>query len=977
MNRNQDVRARHGRTAKLTCNTAFAVAAILAAAAQAAAPADELQEIIVTGTSIRGVAPVGANVITIDREAIEATGAQTMQQILSSVPSVTGFGNAAQGDFGSADGAGTFAPTIHGLGASASNQTLILIDGRRLPLSGINHTLADPTVIAPLAIERVEVLSEGASAVYGSDATAGVLNFITRRRFNGFEATGQATFGDEYSGHNIGAIWGNTWDTGSVMASYNFSNRSNLAYADRDFTRADQRYRGGGNFATFDCGPATMQGLTGNTAQANNVYSFPYSGAPIPVGNGQNGTCDPNAAADLLPESDRHNMLVKIEKSVGDALTLTADIVYSKQTIETAISRGNVSLANVWGSGAPTAGQNNPFFDGGTSGLTAGRVNFRADELLGPGARQNAGAEAFFVSMGAEYELPGDWVGSLGFTTGKDDSFQRRTGALCTSCAVLALNGTTLNSGSATSPSTPGSSTIVLNTPLTTANALDVWRPRATNRTSQAVLTQLTDSEQVFDAHQTMRDYVLKFDGPLFGLPGGDVRAAVGAEYIIYDMNQEVQRAGNTGPASRNSTTTFLDYGRDVTSAFLEVLVPIVGPDNQLPLVRRLDFNVSGRYDDYSDFGDTTNPKYALTWQPVNGLSIRANYSESFTAPALTSRGNANGTTAESSIAGGPTASIPVSIYPLAAQLPGCATATNCNVGGASGISGIQINGGNKDLVPQTGESYSFGFDFAPAALPGLRISATYWNIDLLGGITAPQITAAMAAPGLNQLVQIYPTPLTPNSPEIQALIAAGLNLNVSLPAQIYYTYSFQQRNAFNVFADGIDAEVQYRFDTGIGAFNVGAAVSRKLGFDQQFGDGPIFDVLNTVGINTTFPSNKMAGRLSFGWGRNGLSADVFVNYTGSYVYRGNSASPPFTLTRNSANVVTGGGQPVDSQTTIDMHVAYEFGGEGILGGAEFFLDGNNVFDEEPNAFNVAAGYDNFNANPIGRTLTVGIRKSW
>ena len=105
---------------------------------------------------------------------------------------------AAPAGFQSFDGAGSYTPTLHGLGASASNGTLILIDGHRLPLSGINHTLADPSVIAPLAIERVEILPDGASAVYGSDAVAGVLNFITRRNFEGFEGNVQAAFADGY-----------------------------------------------------------------------------------------------------------------------------------------------------------------------------------------------------------------------------------------------------------------------------------------------------------------------------------------------------------------------------------------------------------------------------------------------------------------------------------------------------------------------------------------------------------------------------------------------------------------------------------------------------------------------------------------------------------------------------------------------------------------------------------------------------------
>ena len=176
-----------------------------------------LEEVVVTGTSLHGVAPVGANLMTIGRPAIEASGAQTIQQVLRSVPAITGFGNSGQGGFQSFDGAGAYTPTIHGLGASASNSTLVLIDGHRLPLSGINHTLADPNVIAPLAIERVEILPDGASSVYGSDAVAGVLNFVTRPKFSGFEGSLQTAMGnDGYSTTSAGFIGGVTSDVGSV-----------------------------------------------------------------------------------------------------------------------------------------------------------------------------------------------------------------------------------------------------------------------------------------------------------------------------------------------------------------------------------------------------------------------------------------------------------------------------------------------------------------------------------------------------------------------------------------------------------------------------------------------------------------------------------------------------------------------------------------------------------------------------------------
>ena len=125
------------------------------AAAQDASGQGGLEEIVVTGSSLRGVAPVGSNLVVVGRGEIEETGAQTVQQLLKTVPSVVGLQSAGQAAYGSFDGAGTNAPTIHGLGASASNSTLILLNGHRMPVSGINHVLADPYIVAPLALEHV------------------------------------------------------------------------------------------------------------------------------------------------------------------------------------------------------------------------------------------------------------------------------------------------------------------------------------------------------------------------------------------------------------------------------------------------------------------------------------------------------------------------------------------------------------------------------------------------------------------------------------------------------------------------------------------------------------------------------------------------------------------------------------------------------------------------------------------------------
>ncbi len=204
--------------------TMWATAAMAQAAPAAAANtqvAETIETVTVTGTSIRGiVAPVGDNVITVDRDTIEATGANDVQQLMTTIPSVTGFGNPGQGGFGSADGSGTNAPTIHSLGASASNSTLILVDDHRIPLSGLAHSLADPSTIPTIALQRVEVLADGASSIYGSDAVAGVINFITRRNYEGAETDVEYGDGLEYNQFTASQIIGTRWDHGSVMAAY-------------------------------------------------------------------------------------------------------------------------------------------------------------------------------------------------------------------------------------------------------------------------------------------------------------------------------------------------------------------------------------------------------------------------------------------------------------------------------------------------------------------------------------------------------------------------------------------------------------------------------------------------------------------------------------------------------------------------------------------------------------------------------------
>jgi iron complex outermembrane receptor protein len=922
----------------------------------------ELEQIVVTGTSIRGVAPVGANVITLDQTAIRKAGAQTVQQLLTTVPQITGFNNYGQGSFGSADPSGTNAPTIHSLGASASNGTLILVDGHRLPLSGVTRTLADPNIIAPAALERVEVLPDGASAIYGSDAVAGVINFITRRRFNGAEISGQVGFGDEYRNAAVNAVIGKTWDRGSALLAYGYSYRSNLVNGNRDFYRTDLRSLGGSNYNTFGCGPAAVQpGAAGGTT----LFLAPYTGAGV---SSANPSCNYSYDVDTLPEEKRHNVYARIEQKVGDRLTLSGDLAYARRRDRQEMMVGSVSNVVVYGPGSTApggAGQINPFFQG-PAGATVERVNFAADQLF-PNSLNRAGANTVFGTLRAEYDLGSAWRAELSGVLGQDKSHSNNYGVLCASCLILGLNGTTNVAGSPTTPTFPtrtGPSAFVTNLPLTSANAIDVWNPAGSNRTSPATLAGLLDNNTL-DARQRFQNLKFVVGGPVFDLPGGPVRVSAGAEGLRYTMRQHMVATANGGPITANAIRTDLGFTRKVYALFAETVVPLVGEGNAMPGVQRLSLSGAVRYDHYDDFGGATNPKVAAEWGVIDGLSFRGSYGTSFTAPALTSRGDdVFGITTDSNFGVSAQQVLPGN-FPGANTLPGCAAVTatgSCNIGGANAAGGIQLNGGNRALKPQIGDTWSLGADWRPKFLSGFRLNVTYWAAKYKGLIAAPSFSQVVASPGLYGALILNPT-----AAQIAAA-TAGLRQTSALPTNINFIYSFQQRNLSNLDASGVDLDARYAFSTGFGDWVVGAAASQKLKFAQQYGEGtPYLSRLNVVGINATFSSIRLAARGMIGWSLDNWTATLFFNHTGGYW---NRTSP--------AIAVSGArGQRVASYTTIDGHLSYDIKADGWLSDTQLFADAKNLFDQDPPFANMTGGYNLQDSNPIGRVIAFGVRKAW
>ena len=703
------------------------------------------------------------------------------------------------------------------------------------------------------------------------------------------------------------------------------------------------------------------------------TYYTPYTAAGVVAGD-----CDPSLHADLLASEQRHSVFATIQQDVGDRLTLTGDLIYSERENDQVVPRGNAS-ATMFGPGAANAAQVSPFFrlpTGVAPGTTSIAVNFSADALLGPGAHIKSDVETVYGRFDADYELTDSWSFNAGLLVGLDSARQQNFGQLC----VLVLQSRDQRHDERRRQHDgavgPGQTTVVLNTPLTAANALDPFG----NGTSAAVLAALTDSGQIQVGDQTIKNLYFKFDGDLFSMRGGDAQLAVGGELIDYQLDQDIVRPNNTGPASTGSAQLFIPYDRDVKSAYAELYLPLIGEQQDIPAVRSFAVNLSTRYDDYSDVGSTTNPKIAFNWGIVDAVMLRANYAEAFVAPALTSRGaNQFGLTGESGFSGiagqglpGGPPTISTASFPSAIGIPGClAGSTTCSL---NNVTGLFLTGGSGTLQPQTGKSWSLGVDITPMGAPGLRVSLTKWINELRGGITAPVPSLALGSSDLSGLIQFFPAGATPAQ---IAAAAAGLPQTGALNANTFFIYNFQQRNVLNLDVEGLDFAVNYEFDAGGGSMNVGAALTHKTKFDQFFGaNGTKFSVLGTAGFNTTFPSVEDEARLSFGYEREAFRVNVFYNYLGDYRnWSGTAAVQP---TRTAGFPNGGGGDPVDSFATVDLNVAFQ------LRDTELFLDALNLFDEDPPQYNTfaiggnngvgVAGYDPINASPLGRVLTVGVR---
>jgi iron complex outermembrane receptor protein len=998
---------RFKRASKAALISATSLASVAAFGQDAApagpdpAPATEAENIadtiVVTGTSIRGVVPIGSSIQTVGVADLEKSAATNLSTLVNTIPALSTNGSLAQGE----NLWSFYSPQIHQLGGSSSNTTLVVIDGMRSPGGGAQFNQIDPNIIPTSAIERVDVLADGASSVYGSDAVAGVVNFITRKRFKGTQINSSYGKADGYDTWDLNGLWGTTWETGGVYAAASYSYGSQLFVKDRDWaSEGDYRPRGGTNTNSFTCDPATIRvtGVSSGTAPAGNVI-FLSPDATTPVANqaAQNGACNLSLYNSFIPSQYRTNALIRVENEFSDKLSLSASLVYNRNQTHVDSGPGQLNSANVYGTGAGATGQQNPFFTAPAGAPTANLevINWLATREDGNYGFTESQQDVIYGNVVLDYELSDSWsltvADSIGWNRSSLDGFKQ----FCAPCATLALNGTTQSNGSTTASSVPGQNVVVLQLPLTTSNALDVWDSGAANRTNELVMNSLYSSNTQNNNYNTFNQLRAVVQGDLFNLPAGPVKLAVGGEHMWQEQQFKLSGGNNTGPTTTGSGYRVYNYDRSIVSAFAELAVPVISPEMGIPGLYQIDISLAGRYDDFSDVGDTTNPKYGINWNITKGLRLRANYAESFVAPPVAVIGDATQgyLYASGSVTSTGTINVPVAAYPTVADIPTAvevnttndctAASTVCTIGQGNSAMRRQLGGGFSGMGPQFGESYSIGIDFAPGFLEGFRSQATFFHNDFTGGVNSPS-AASITASG-SPLLTICPSTGCTQAQILDfANVANGATIGGSIPTNVYYLIDQSARNWLNLSIEGFDAQFDYNF-------NIGDKVSARFGvngtyftkYDQNFGNTPTFSVLNTSGFNGVFPSIQFKSRTNVGVDIGKVSTDLFWNHIGSYKNWSGSTFTP--IIRDANGNPSGGGDTVDATNTFDLHVAFKLSLGETFDDISLSLDVRNLTDEEPSFFNGnqggfmggAWGYDNYTANPVGRLVTLGVRTNF
>lgn len=910
-------------------------------------PATEetVERIQVLGSNIKRAEAEGTLPVTVlSEDDIEATGAATIDELLRSIPQVgevafnneraVGGVNDARGDVSSIN--------LRGLG---TGNTLTLLNGRRLVLHPGTQTenyvpvaTVNANTLPVKGLKRLEVLRDGAAAVYGSDAVAGVVNYVLKSDFEGTNVSVNygSSEGTDLDQVTINGATGFSFneDKTHMTMSLGYYDRNGMDASERDYSKSQDRREY----------PGLPEEFVGDTQLDNRSSSTPwgsFSSSSLGkfhiqpdtmdgcVQQLENGLCADKGslprdmrydrAADQSMTSDvkRLNFYSYLTHEINEDLELFGEAIYYKADSNRVREQsGNLTAQRFT---IAEGAYYNPFGE---------EVTVRSYRPIDAGGRDIEVEDTSFRLLTGLTGYAGDWDWETGLLYSEANTLDTARNRIDANKFVRAVNSTEMSS------------------------AYDIFNGGDINNINsgdgtpnpQAVIDLFTtDVTRESETSLALADFKVS-TAELFELPAGDVGFASGIEWRreTYSDDRDPLLDGShplTDPNSGevlsgssvlgSSPTPDADGSRNVFSAYGEVIAPILA---DMSWAQSLELQLALRYENFSDVGDVLKPKVALSWVPVDGLQLRGAYSGGFRAPNLPQ-------VVEQGVSRSNTRYDPVT---------------------DSSYAMTEIRSGNANLEPEDDINKSLGLVISP--LDNLTFTFDWWNIEQEGvvGILPSQ-------------THLLYDSLKRSQGSTNTAVIRGADGEVIEIQNQYQNLSPRE-------IEGIDFSVFYGLETAIGEFDFNLNAAHLIKFDQEpdaitaevlaaqeAGDPSVPQSQVVAGANDLIKQNgrpEWRAYTSVRWKFQPWSAGVTANYVSDFVDTSTATSEGEPL-------------PIDSMITVNMYADYTFNDAGLLDDTRIRLGVKNIADEQPPIADESFGYFSSVHSNRGRYFYIDIRKSF
>ncbi|WP_349986315.1 TonB-dependent receptor plug domain-containing protein [Stenotrophomonas sp. WHRI 8082] len=905
------------RLGMLPAGIALALSPSFASAQEAAAGTTDLDRISVTGSRIRAAnVETQQPVLTLSRESLEKQGFSSVAEVLNNLTSAGSPAISRSDTLSSGENVGGYYVDIRNLGAE---RTLVLMNGKRLGAS--TSGLQDLSQIPIGAVERIEVLKDGASAIYGSDAIAAVVNVITRKNVEGGEAT--AYFGQYGEGDGDTSQYsmtlGSTGERGSVTLAAEYSKADPVWAKNRWYSRDGNRgpnstpaswsaLSQNGSFCNplvYDCSPTS----TTSVWQTLNAGGNPNNPADYHVIT-PSEFANSNEQMTVLTGVERKSVYINGTYDFTDSISLNTDFLYNERN----------TFAQLAGYPYQSQAFDTPLSADSAFNPVGQNVEFRRRLWEVPRTTDSQlKTTRFAPTVSGFFDFAGktfDW--DVGALYNRNETIVTSRGDASLISTAQALGPSYINGAGVATCGVAGGPVIADCVP---------WNPLLPfGVAGQGSLSDPALQEYLFPTFTTRGEtkttsFTANLAGSIVTLPAGDLGFAVGVEHReeegSYVPDAFAQSGQSTGLGQKPTRGEY-----DLDEVYLELNVPIL---SDMPFAKELSLNLASRYSDYSNFGDTVNSKFGITWRPLDELLVRGTYAEGFRAPTISdlygglsssfeSYTDPCGVGAPGSVAGNAAclaAGVPANYAQLGQGNQPCLTlpcATNDQF----------ISGANPELNPETSKSTTAGLVWSPRWVQGLDVSLDWYKYEISDMIIADSVDRILR--------DCY---VLGDSARCASVVRG--------PAGNITALTYGTANLGKLETQGWDLGVKYRLpEFAVGNFAIDWQTSYLSSYDEE-GQNSAGDTI-TIGRVGEAGLFRVRSNATLSW----TKGDLGVNWTARY-YSGIQEDCIAIGCTNPDRFQNGETAPIrktGSNTFHDLQVSYN-----APWNATIAVGANNVFD--------------------------------